>query len=325
MSCRIVSPTAAHLQEAAALLRAGELVGIPTETVYGLAGNALNDQAVAKIFDIKKRPQFNPLIIHGATLADLEPHVILSPHALLLAQAFWPGPLTLVLPRKKTSQISLLASAGLDTLAVRIPNHADCLALLKEVQLPLAAPSANPSQALSPTTAEHVKLGFKEEQRLPLILDGGAASVGLESTIVDLSDHRPTILRPGIITAEALSEVLGEDILTTSQSSDRPKAPGAMQRHYAPSLPLRLNVEAPSDGEALLAFGESGIKSSTPTLLNLSPTGNLVEAAANLFHMLRLLDQPSLKGIAVMPIPEVGIGRAINDRLRRAATAPVFG
>lgn len=318
MNSQIITPLSHNIIEAAALLKSGRLVAIPTETVYGLAANALDDRAVAKIYELKNRPQFNPLIIHFAELRDVDQHVVLNEKALRLAKAFWPGPMTLVLPRKESSPISLLASAGLNTLAVRIPNHQVCLEILRHAQVPLAAPSANPSQSLSPTLAEHVALGFKSNPNPPMIIDGGTCSIGLESTIIDLSEETPVILRPGAITPEAISAVLGEPVALFHETSHRPKAPGMLLRHYAPTLPLRLNVSSVNPDEGLLAFAEP-VPGDALHMLNLSITGDLTEAAANLFKLMRMLDHSDCKGIAVMPIPKTGIGLAINDRLERAA------
>lgn len=320
MNSQIIEPSCNNILEAVEALQRGQLVAIPTETVYGLAANALDDQAVAKIFELKNRPQFNPLIIHFSELKQLDQHVVLNEKARRLATTFWPGPMTLVLPRQKTSTISLLASAGLDTLAVRIPNHKVSLEILRQAQIPLAAPSANPSQSLSPTLAEHVAVAFQNSPQKPIVIDGGKCSVGLESTIIDLSEENPVILRPGAITAEAIATVLGETIGRWDNATQRPKAPGMLYRHYAPNLPLRLNVDSTHPDEGLLAFGEP-IPGTAMQTLNLSATRDLTEAAANLFKMLRSLDQSGCKGIAVMPIPKTGIGVAINDRLERAAVS----
>lgn len=304
----IVSPTPEALEEALQILHAGGLIGLPTETVYGLAADATQDLAVAKIFEQKNRPSLNPLIIHGATQTTFQEHVEWNEQAQLLADAFWPGPLTLVLPRKLTSSISLLASAGLETLAIRIPHHSVALDLLKKFGKPLAAPSANRSGKVSPTTAEHVAEDFPNL----FILNGEETTIGLESTILDLTSATPLILRPGGISREELEAVIGQ---TQIHDSNTIKAPGMMKSHYAPHLPLRLNALKPQPGEAFLAFG--------PTLqsdLNLSTTGELREAAANLFKMLRLLDKMEFKGIAVAPIPMQGLGLALNDRLQRAAS-----
>lgn len=299
---------------AAAALQAGELVAFPTETVYGLGGNALSDAAVAAIYAVKDRPIFNPLIVHVHSITAAQKYVQWNERAQILAENFWPGPLTLVLPRKKDCSLSLLASAGLDFIAVRIPAHPIALALLEKSQLPLAAPSANRSGRISPTLASHVvqELGGM----VKMILDGGACGVGIESTIVDISDKTASILRHGKITRENLEKYIeiGE------YNSDIIKASGMLKSHYAPMSGVRLNAIEIFAGEALLSFGApfSFARNNTDSE-NLSESGNLEEAAANLFRMLRLLDAKNPSAIAVMPIPEIGIGIAINDRLRRAA------
>ena len=313
----ILSPTNEVLERAAHLLLKGELVAIPTETVYGLAANATNDQAVAKIYNLKKRPQFNPLIIHFAEISAIKSHVKWNNMAEKLAHTFWPGPLTLILKKKIDSPLSLLATAGLDTVGVRIPRHNVARLLIQKIGKPLAAPSANPSEAISPTSALDVRRGFDFKKPL-LIIDGGICESGLESTILDLTLDIPTVLRPGLITPEAIEEILQCRVLRSSPNSLF-KAPGQMKRHYAPHIPLRLNVTNVSAGEALLAFGPSPL-SGGAKMLNLSQDGNLEEAAANLFRMLHELDQPFFSGIAVMPIPSEAVGVAINDRLCRAAT-----
>lgn len=298
------------LQEAARLIRAGRLVAFPTETVYGLGADATSDWAVAAIFEAKGRPHFNPLIIHVTDRAAAERLVAFAGRAAILARTFWPGALTLVLPRRPDCPVSLLASAGLDTLAVRVPAHPVARTLLALARCPIAAPSANRSGSISPTTARHVRDSLGNA--VDLILDGGPSTVGIESTVVDLSGDRPALLRPGGIPAEDISAVIGP--LDTPDTEEAPRSPGMLERHYAPDRPLRTDVTAPLPGEAVLAFGPNAPAGS----LNLSPTGDLREAAANLFAYLRQLDRPGVRGIAVMPIPETGLGRAINDRLRRA-------
>lgn len=311
---RRLQPTLGDIGDAARALRQGKLVAFPTETVYGLGGDATSDRAVAAIFAAKGRPSFNPLIVHVANMAEAAQFAELSAKAQMVARSFWPGPLTLVLPRRRDCRISLLATAGLDSVAIRVPAHKIAQTLLMMTGLPLAAPSANPSGRLSPTSAEHVlaDLGDKVE----FVIDGGPCPVGVESTVLSLLDG-PRILRPGAVTAEALSEVLKEPvpIETDTEESAAPRSPGRLLSHYAPSLPMRLNAAAAEHGEALLGFGPSAPKD----VLNLSPTGDLQEAAANLFAMLRRLDDPQYRAIAVMPVPETGLGIAINDRLRRAA------
>jgi len=316
----------AWLDRAVELLHAGKLVAFPTETVYGLGADATNDEAVAGIFAAKGRPRFNPLIVHFAAAAHIERAVAAWPTAWRLAEGFWPGPLTLVLPRRTACPVSLLCSAGLDSLAVRVPGHPVALRLLEKAGLPIAAPSANRAGRLSPTTAAHVagSLG----PRVSLILDGGACPVGLESTVVDLTGERPRLLRPGGITLEALNAALPARLRIDEQNvevgasmhdaASPARSPGLLTSHYAPRLPLRLEAREVADDEALLAFGPNPPPGAAVTR-NLSPNGDPREAAAHLFQYLRELDRPGLRAIAAMPIPEQGLGRAINDRLRRAA------
>lgn len=300
------------IQDACTLWANGEVVAIPTETVYGLAADAEQDDAVAKIFAIKGRPQFNPLIIHGYSLRQLSYYVEITPLFEKLAAAFWPGPLTIVGCRKKEASLSYLVSAGLDTVAVRIPAHPVALELLKAYRKPLAAPSANKSNTISPTSAADVAASLKKA--VPLIIDGGLTTVGVESTIIDITGPIPTILRPGGTTYEDLTNLIGKVQYATADSEI--KAPGMLKRHYAPSLPLHLNRRIKQEGEVLLGFGDTACD------LNLSKTGCLQEAAANLFRMMRELDTISHHAIAVAPIPHIGLGVAINDRLQRAAASP---
>jgi L-threonylcarbamoyladenylate synthase len=297
---------------AVALLRAGQPIGLPTETVYGLAADACDDMAVARIFEMKGRPTFNPLIIHVADMAQAEALVEMPPLARRMAARFWPGPLTFVLPRRKDCPVSLLASAGLDTLAVRMPAHDVARDILRAFGGPLAAPSANRSGHVSPTLARHVA----EELPVALVVDGGACTVGVESTIVGFDGDRPVLLRPGGVSAEDIEAIAGVALLHPA-ASDTVTAPGQLSSHYAPDVPVRLDAQDVRYGEALLAFGRPlpGARITE----NLSPAGDLAEAAANLFAMLRALDHPGISGIAVMPVPETGLGLAINDRLRRAA------
>jgi L-threonylcarbamoyladenylate synthase len=309
-----ISPaTPRAIGRAAALLRAGRLVAFPTETVYGLGGDATNERAVAEIFAVKGRPRFNPLIVHVPGLAEAEALAVFDHRARRAAARFWPGPLTLVLRRCDDSGLSLLASAGLDTVAVRVPAHEVAQALLRETGRPIAAPSANRSGRVSPTEAVHVagELG----DRVALILDGGRTPVGLESTVLDLSGEAAALLRPGGVTLEQLTELLGPIAMPAAAE---PKSPGMLPSHYAPALPLRLAATEAHPGEALLAFGPEAPPGFAEVLW-LSRSGDLAEAAANLFAMLRRLDRPPFAGIAVMPISEQGLGRAINDRLSRAA------
>lgn len=311
----ILPATPDAIERAARLLRDGDVVAFPTETVYGLGGDATNERAVARIFAVKGRPHFNPLIVHVAGLPEAAEFAIFDDRARRVAQRFWPGPLSLVLPRRPGCGISLLASAGLDTIALRAPAHPTAQALLHACGRPLAAPSANRSGRVSPTTAPHVAADFGGD--LTLVLDAGPCRVGLESTVLDLSDATPALLRAGGVTLEELAEVLGRiDALAIGEAA--PRSPGRLASHYAPSLPVRPNVTSARTGEALLAFGLDAPPGFAEVLF-LSRTGDLGEAAANLFSMLRRLDRPKFTAIAVMPIPEDGLGRAINDRLRRAA------
>jgi len=303
-----------RLTAAAALLAKGGLVAFPTETVYGLGGDATSDTAVAAIFAAKGRPSFNPLISHVASVEAAAALVAFGPLAQALAARFWPGPLTLVLPRRSDSPISLLATAGLDSIAVRMPDHPIALALIRAFGRPLAAPSANRSGAVSPTTAAHVAQSLGD--KVGMILDGGPCRVGVESTVLDLTGAVPLLLRPGGIALEELEAVLGTRPARPGPeagSPTAPRAPGMLSSHYAPALPVRLDAAEAAPGEALLGFG------SGEATLNLSPAGDPTEAAANLFSMLRALDRPEFRGIAVRPIPDAGLGLAINDRLRRAA------
>lgn len=307
----VANASPAAIAEGGHLLRDGRLVAFPTETVYGLGGDATNDRAVAAIFEAKGRPSFNPLIVHVADAADIEALVVVDERTRAVIARFWPGPLTLVLPRAKDSPVSLLASAGLDTIAVRMPDHPVARALIRAAGRPIAAPSANRSGAVSPTLAEHVAESLGA--RVGLILDGGPCRVGVESTVLDLSGEHPALLRPGGVPVEALEQALGTTLIRPTDHADAPKSPGMLASHYAPSVAVRLNATHALSGEALLALGDA------PGTLNLSPSGDLEEAAANLFAMLRALDRPEFTGIAIMPIPEHGLGLAINDRLRRAA------
>lgn len=303
------------IEHAARILRAGEPVAFPTETVYGLGANALDDRAVAAVYALKQRPRFNPLIVHVPDAQAAARYVQWNERAGMLAARFWPGPLALVLPRREEGGISLLASAGLDSLAVRAPSHLLAQALMASAGVPVAAPSANRSGRVSPTEAAHVREEFGG--RVPL-LDGGRCTIGLESTVVDLTAEYPVILRPGAVTAQMLEEALGSPVHGAENDNIRIRAPGMLQSHYAPTLPVRLNATELKPGEALLAFG-AGVPEEAAEVMNLSGKGDLAEAAANLFACLRRLDRPEFTGIAIMPIPEQGLGIAINDRLRRAS------
>ena len=304
-----LTPSPKDLARAARLLHSGELVAFPTETVYGLGGDARSDIAVARIFDAKGRPRFNPLIVHVPDLAAAQDIAVFTDQALDIAAAFWPGPLTLVLPIKPGATLSPLVTASLPTVAIRIPAHPVAQALLGAFGGPLAAPSANPSGRISPTRAVHVLDGLSG--RIAAVLDGGACAVGVESTILGLG-REPTLLRPGGIPAEALEAMFGHPLPTGGDAS-KPNAPGQLASHYAPMARLRLNVITPDADEIHLGFG--------PAPFTLSASRDLLEAAANLFHALREADRRAAPNgsIAVAPIPETGLGRAINDRLRRAA------
>ncbi len=303
-----LSADPAGLAKAADLIRQGQLVAFPTETVYGLGGDALNGEAVAAIYAAKGRPSFNPLIAHVASAEAAQRFVQWSDQAEQLAAAFWPGPLTLVLPLRADHDVSSLVTAGLDSLAVRVPAHPTARALLQAVDGPVAAPSANPSGRISPTTADHVAAGL--DGRIAAILDDGPCGVGLESTIVGLAGE-PTLLRPGGVALEEIEWILGTQ-LHIHQTGDQLTAPGQLQSHYAPEAPVRLNANTRRGDEVLLGFG------AVECDVNLSANGNLAEAAANLFAALHQLDT-SGRPIAVTPIPNTGLGRAINDRLKRAA------
>ncbi len=304
---RLLAPTPEGIAEAARLLAGGGLVAFPTETVYGLGGDARDDRAVARIFEAKGRPRFNPLIVHLPDLDTARHYARFDAAAERVAAAFWPGPLTLVLPLGQ-APLSPLVTAGLGSVAIRVPAHPLARDLLRAFGGPVAAPSANPSGRVSPTRATHVLDGLSD--RIEAVLDGGPCAVGVESTILGL-DGPPRLLRPGGLPVEALEDCLGQPILTGGDAA-RPSAPGQLASHYAPGVAVRLGVQAPKPDETFLGFGPSGGD------LNLSPSGDLVEAAANLFHMLREADRLG-RPLAVAPIPEKGLGRAINDRLRRAA------
>jgi L-threonylcarbamoyladenylate synthase len=314
------------LPRAASLLRAGALVAFPTETVYGLGGDATDGRAVAGIFAAKGRPQFNPLICHYPDADAAFAHVVADDRARALAARFWPGPLTLVLPRRPDCPVDLLAGAGLDTLAVRVPGHPLALDLLRRVGRPVAGPSANRSGQVSPTAAAHVleELGG----RIAAVVDGGPCAVGLESTVLDLTDARggAVLLRPGGVTAEAIEAAIGPVGRAlppaAAAATQSLRSPGLLLSHYAPSLPVRLGATAVAPEEALLAFGPAPLPGAA-VVWNLSATGDLAEAAARLFAGLRWLDAAGVRagcpGIAAMAVPETGLGLAINDRLGRAA------
>jgi L-threonylcarbamoyladenylate synthase len=310
-SARIRPAGPASVALAAQALREGTLVVFPTETVYGLGASARNDEAVAEIFALKQRPRFNPLIVHVLSRADAEELAVFNPKASALAEIFWPGGLTLVLPRREGCPLSLLVSAGLDSVALRAPAHPIARALLEEAGTPIAAPSANRSGRISPTTAEAVA---EELGDAALILDGGPCAIGLESTVVGFYGNEAVLLRPGAVSRHLIEAVVGP----LGKPPAAIVAPGMMESHYAPGADLRLNATKVSPGEALLAFGTPPLRGATFEC-NLSPRGDVKEAAANLFSMLRALDATGAATIAVMPVPTHGLGEAINDRLLRAS------
>ncbi len=313
---RLLKADDAGIAAAAACLRGGGLAAFPTETVYGLGADATQDHAVARIYEAKSRPSFNPLIVHGPDVAALKPLVQWNDRAEAVADRFWPGPLTMVLRRAAGCPGSLLASAGLETLAIRVPAHPVATALLQAAGVPVAGPSANRSNAISPTEAAHVAASLGK--RVDVILDSGPCGVGLESTVVDLSGEVPLLLREGGLPREDLLALLPD--LQSPGARREIRSPGMLAKHYAPDCPMRLNVAQPLPDEALLAFGpDVPAAPSASLVLNLSRVGDLTEAAANLFRHLHALNAAKPKAIAVMPVPETGLGRAINDRLRRAA------
>jgi L-threonylcarbamoyladenylate synthase len=320
IATRMMHADAKAIAEAARILKAGGLIAFPTETVYGLGADATNGAAVARLYAAKGRPTFNPLIVHVAEPATAQ---LLGPFdaaASALAAAFWPGPLTLVLPKTKECPVADLATAGLDTVAVRAPDHPIAHALIETVGRPLVAPSANRSGHVSPTTAAHVAADL--DGRIDLILDGGPTPVGVESTIVACLAESPVLLRPGGVARAAIEQILRRPLAEPAPAAnDAPQAPGMLASHYAPATRLRLDAVAVEPQEALLAFGSTlppGADRAV-AMLNLSPAGDLVEAATNLFAHLRALDRAGARAIAAMPVPHEGLGEAINDRLARAA------
>lgn len=324
MAILAASPDA--ITRAATLIRDGGLVAFPTETVYGLGADACNGRAVARIFEAKGRPSFNPLISHILNADHAANFGVFDARAREIAEAFWPGPLTLLLHRRVDCPASDMVSAGLPSIALRAPAHPVAQALIKSSGTAIAAPSANKSGEVSPTTPAHVadSLGAAVD----IILADGACAVGLESTVLDLTRETPVIVRAGAITAEDIAALTGQPVSYDLGDKEKPSSPGQLLRHYAPRIPVRMNAIDLDPGEALLAFGSDkfmgvrggGAAANLPeqSRMNLSESRDLHEAAANLFHMLRALDTPAHKGIAVMAIPETGIGIAINDRLRRA-------
>jgi L-threonylcarbamoyladenylate synthase len=322
LTTAILPANEAAVADAARCLRGGGLVAFPTETVYGLGADATNAAAIARLYEAKGRPAFNPLIAHLGDLKAAQRIARFDAQAILLATAFWPGPLTLVLPKAPGCAVADLATAGLDTIAVRVPAHPVAQQILRAFGGPVVAPSANLSGHVSPTTAAHVQSDLAG--RIDLIIDGGAVEVGIESTIVGCFDA-PMLLRPGGVPRGEIERVLGRALLQPPDErisdSGQPLAPGMLASHYAPRTPVRLNAERIEAGEALLAFGPHVISGAeAPSgAMNLSARGDLTEAAANLFGYLRALDARGARAIAVMPVPHHGLGEAINDRLRRAA------
>ena len=319
LTTKIIAADTGSADVAARCLGAGGLVGFPTETVYGLGADATNARAVARLYEAMGRPSFNPLIAHVADLAAAKAIARLDERSLLLAEKFWPGPLTLVLPKASNCPVCDLATAGLDTIAVRVPAHPVTQAILRAFGKPVVAPSANLSGHISPTTAAHVLADL--DGRIDLVIDGGPVSVGVESTIVGCFEQS-MLLRPGGVARADIEHVLGEALMRLPEddaNKSSPLAPGMLASHYAPRTPVRLNARTIEQGEVLLAFGPDALAENTSGVMNLSQQGDLVEAAANLFSYLRALDTKGARGIAVMPIPKTGLGEAINDRLRRAA------
>jgi L-threonylcarbamoyladenylate synthase len=320
---RVAKSDAAAIADAVRYLAAGGLVAFPTETVYGLGADATNGEAVARLYEAKGRPAFNPLIAHVVDRAAAAALAMFDADATRLAEAFWPGPLTLVLPKAGGCAVAKLATAGLDSIAVRVPDHAVAQKILAGLARPVVAPSANRSGHVSPTTAAHVLADLGG--RIDLIIDGGATSVGVESTIVACLGT-PMLLRPGGTAREQIERVLGHPLADppsgTGAADDAPLAPGLLASHYAPRTLLRLDASRVDAGEALLAFGPTPVTGveRAARVLNLSERGDLIEAAANLFSHLRALDAAGAKTIAVMPIPHENLGEAINDRLARAAS-----
>ncbi|MBQ8785204.1 MAG: threonylcarbamoyl-AMP synthase [Alphaproteobacteria bacterium] len=313
MYSNIYQANNSNIQKAAQIIKNGGLVAFPTETVYGLGANVYNAKAVASIFEAKGRPAFNPLISHIADINFLNEYVEVDSRAMSLAKHFWPGPFTMVLKRKEHNTSIDLACAGLPTATVRMPNNQIALELIKQSGVPIVAPSANRSQTISPTTAEHVfeSLGT----RVDMILDGGKCDVGVESTIVDVTGKDVVLLRAGGVALEDIEEFLNEKVIISHGEPDKPSSPGQLLKHYAPNHRFQININEPEDGVFYIGFGQSERAD-----INLSPNGDLNEAAANLFAYMRLADElAGEKGIAMAPIPETGLGLAINDRIRRAS------
>jgi L-threonylcarbamoyladenylate synthase len=315
---RLLKADDAATAEAVHCLASGGLAAFPTETVYGLGADANNGQAIARLYAAKGRPAFNPLIAHVADAAAARELAHFDANAARLAQDFWPGPLTLVLPKVPACPVADLATAGLDTIAVRVPNHATAHAILQMFGRPVVAPSANRSGHVSPTSGAHVLADLRG--RIDLIIDGGPTAVGVESTIIACLGE-PALLRPGGVPREAIERALKRPLASMETNNDAPLAPGLLISHYAPRTPIRLNASTVGPEECLLAFGPNLAEGAerAERVLDLSPRGDLVEAAANLFSHLRALDAAGAQAIAVMPVPHEGLGEAINDRLERAA------
>ncbi len=314
MLTQTLAPDADGVAQAAALLRQGQLVAFPTETVYGLGADATSDAAVAAIYAAKGRPSYNPLIVHLADPSEAARYAVVDAAARAVMQAFWPGPLTLVLPKRADAGLAPAVSAGLSSVALRVPDHDLARRVLSACQRPLAAPSANPSGRVSPTTAAHVLDGLSG--RIAAVIDGGACRVGVESTVLRLSEAGPQLLRPGAVAADQIEAVLGRAVAVPGDEAV-PSAPGQLASHYAPRARVILNAASRPEGALWLGFGPGSVGADA----TLSAVGDLTEAAARLFGLLRDLDAQAAGGqaIAVAPVPDTGLGRAINDRLRRAA------
>ena len=309
----IYQPSKKNLIKIKKLLENNKLIALPTETVYGLAGNAYSDKSIANIFNLKKRPKINPLIIHFKNLDSLKKDVILTNAFKKLYKAFCPGPITFILKKRKTSKISKIATGGRKTVAVRIPNHKLAKNLLNILDFPLAAPSANISSKLSPTCAKDVSDEFKN--KIKMILDGGKCKIGIESTIIDLT-QKPCILRPGIITVKQIQKILKKKVLINKKQK-KIKGPGQLRLHYSPGIPVKINRKDSQKNEAFIVFGKKFNKQENQ--FNLSKNGNLKEAANNLYRIMRKIKKSNFKSIAVSKIPNIGIGHAINDRLKKAS------
>ncbi len=308
----IYSASQPNILKAANLIQSGDVVAFPTETVYGLGASAYNAKAIAKIFAIKNRPNFNPLISHIADIDFLSEYAKTDERILALAKQFWPGPMTFILNRKDNNPALDLACAGLSKISVRMPNHPVALKLIHASGVPIVAPSANKSQTISPTTAEHVQKSLGDQ--VPMILDAGSCIVGVESTILDMTHKQVVVLRAGGLAAETIEDFLGEKVLFSDGNPNKPSSPGQLLKHYAPRYETRINVKKTEADEFYIGFGK--IQGD----LNLSRSGDLQEAAANLFEMLHIAEAQTKKTkIAIAPIPNVGLGRAINDRIKRAS------